>query len=276
MRFSLPTLSAAAALIAQNPEIGLESNVFMSANEVVKLGTIKTDAAGAITWTPRPGASYGTGLDVHVSLKTAIVAASAPVITLTATIATVGAGTVAGTLAIPAWAANQNQFYPEGYALDLIPQGTGNDAQLITAIAGVTSLANIPVNSELVVWGSPLASNFVEIGWKKTVDGSYATPGTVSIANKYNPSAAIKKGRHDVTELKMDFNHISSMDGVARYTGLRTTALVKIIKDDAVTTEHIVYIGYRPNASPTRGEGNNEVVESSSGPVEACIRFVAN
>lgn len=276
MRFSLPTLSAAAILIAENPEIGLESNVFMSASEVIKLGTIKTDAAGAITWIPRPGASFGAGLDIHVSLKTAIVAAAAPVITLTATVAVTGASTVAGTLAVPSWAANQNQFYPEGYALDLIPTGVGDTARLVTAIAGVTSLANVPNNSELTVWGSPAASNFVEVGWKKTVDGAYATPGTVSIANKYNPSAAIKKGRPEVTELKMDFNHISSMDGISRYTGLRTSVLVKIIKDDAVTTEHILYLGYRPNASPTRGEGNDEVVESSSGPVEACIRFIAN
>lgn len=275
MRFSLPVLTSAQILIAENPEIGVESNVFASAAEVIQLGTIKTDALGAITWTPKPGAAYGSGLDVHVAVENPINGSAAPVITLDATIVTVGTGTLAATFAVPSWVANQGNIYPQGIAFDMIPQGSGNALRLVTAIAGVTSLANVPNNSELTVYGSPASSNFVEIGWKKTVDGAYNTPSSVSLANGYNPSAAIKKGRPDVAELSMEFHHVSSMDGMCRYNGMRVSVLNKVIADGSVTKEHILYIGHRPNATPKRGEGNDAVVESSSGPVVKCIRFVA-
>jgi hypothetical protein len=275
MRFSLPTLSAAERLIAENPEIGVESNVFVSAADVIEIGTIKTDSLGAITWIAKPGASLGAGMDVHVSLAKPISAAAAPVITLDATVVTTGAGTVAGTFVVPAWVGNQNQIYPEGYALDMIPQGVGNSARLVTAVTGVTSMTNVPANSELTVWASPASSNFAELGWKKSVDGAYSAYTTVSIANKYNPTAASKKGVGEIKELNMDFVAVSTMDGVSRYDGMRVAVLVKIIKDDAVHSENIVYTGHNLNASTKRGEGNDAVIESSKGPFQRALKFVA-
>ncbi len=275
MRFSLPVLSAAQVLIAENPEIGVESNAFASAEEVILLGTIKTDALGVATWYPKAGADYGAGLDIHVSNDTPLNEASAPTVSLDATVVTSGAGTLLSTYAVPSYSANQGHIYPAGSAFDMIPQGVGNSARLVTAITGVDALTNIPANSELSIWGSPASSNFVEVGWGKSVDGAYNTVSTISIANRYNPTGATKKGVGEVAELSMDFNHISSMDGMCRYNGLRVTILNKIIADDTVHKSNIVYTGYRPNAKPTRGSGNDEVIETSTGPYEKCLVFNA-
>lgn len=273
-RFSLPTLNAAQRLLAQEPEIGVESNVFVSPTGLIKLGTVRTDAVGAISWTPHPGAAFGSGLDLHVSFATPILGVAAPVITLDGTVVTSGAGTIVATGVIPAYVANQSHTYPEGYAMDMIPQGVGNSARLVTAIAGVTSLANVPANSELVIWGSGV-SDFVEIGWKKSVDGAYSVSSTVSLANKYNPSAVTKKGVGEVNNLTMEFSHIHAMEGITRYDQLKVNVLVKVLKNGTVQDQNILYIGHRVSATPKRGEGNDGVVESSTGPVEAVLKFYA-
>ncbi len=277
MRFSLPTLSAPEVLIAENPEIGAESsdNIYASATEVQVLGTIKTDALGGITWIPRPGAAYGAGLDVHVVNVTPILGTLAPVITLNATVVTAGSTTLVTTFGKPSYVPDQNQVYGEGCGFDMIPQGSGNSARLVTAIAGVATLTNVPINSEFVVLGSPLSANFVDIGWGKSVDGAYNSSSTISLARGYNPTGATKKGVGEVKELTMDFNHVSSQAGMCAYNGMRTSVLVKILADNTVHKSNILYYGYRGISNPKRGVGNDEVVETCAGPFEGCAVFNA-
>jgi hypothetical protein len=42
-----------------------------------------------------------------------------------------------------------------------------------------------------------------------------------------------------------------------------------------VHSETIVYTGYRPAFSPSRGDGNDEVMGTSTGPYEKFLTFVA-
>ena len=272
MRYSLPVLSAAQVLIAQNPEIGVESIVHVSPVEVVKLGRIVFDAAGDPTWYPKAGASFGTGLDLHLRLDSAVAATAAPSITLTVTTPT-GADTAVALLSIPSWVTDQTHVYPVGKALDMVPVITATD--LVTAIAGVAANANVPANTEYSVWGSPPASKFIEIGYKRSVAGPYNVPAAIPLADGYNPAAAIKQGRPEIPELSMEFLHITAMGGLARYNGHRTSVWVKVLKDKTVHAENIVYCGHRPQATPSRGDGNDEVVESSSGPYEDVLLFTA-
>ena len=287
MRFTLPALSPADSLIAQNPESDLEANVFVSPVEVIQLGRILVDPSGVATWKPKPGASFGTGLDIHVRCDTPIRSTTAaPVITLATTIP--GApvvppatpnppvtGTAVATFGVPSWSADQAQIYPAGASFDLIPAGAGNTNALVLSITGVTSATNVQPNAEFTVYGSPAASNFVEVGFKRGVEGPYNTPGSIHIADKYNPAAAIKEGRPEVPELHMEFAHISHMDGISRYNGSRVSVLLMVKKDKAVLTSNILYVGYRPASSPARKDGNNEVVESSKGPYENVLLFGA-
>ena len=276
MRFSLPVLSAAQVLVAQNPEIGVDSVVLASPVEVVKLGTIMLDALGVATWYPKAGASFGAGLDVHLRLESEILADAAPTVELNVTLVGVEPPTTAlATLAVPSWVADQNHIYPVGHALDFVPQGTGNGSKLVTAITGVHAVTNAPASAEFSVWGSFAASNFIEIGYKRGTEGEYNVPASVAIADGYNPAAAIKKGRPDVPELNLEFAHISAMGGMTRYNGHRTSVWVKILKDKAVHSGNVVYVGCRLHSTPKRGGGNDEVVETAKGPYENVLLFDA-
>lgn len=279
MRFSLPALSAAQQLVATRPETGVDSSqVFVTPLEIQLLGRIVFDAAGANpVWYPTPGATLGAGLDIHLRCDTPItVQAAAPSITLDCTlVGPVANATAVATLAIPAWVADQTHVYPVGHALDFVPQGVGNSAKLVTAIAGVNASANIPGSAIFSVYGSPLVSKFIPVGYKRGIEGPYNIPGSVPIADGYNPSAAIKAGRAEVPELNFQFVHIDAMAGVTRYNGHRVSFWNKIVKDNSVHTANIVYVGVRPNASPNRGDGNDEVIETVTGPYENFLSFSA-
>jgi hypothetical protein len=281
MRFALPTLTAVQAAVAQKPKIGAETNVFASPVEMIRLGTVATDSAGTPTWKARAGAAIPAGelWDIHVrtegSLKNL---AGNPAVSLDVTIGdSVGAGTALATLSIPAWSTDQSKNFPVGDFQDFIPQGVGNSAKNIESVDDIDAgnCANLPANAEFTVWASPPAASFVEIGYCKNVSGGYQIPGSVEIADRYKSAAAVKKGRSESSELTMEFNHISAKDGLARYNGHRVTIWLKIIADKSVHCENIIFTGYLPEVIPNRGDGNDEVMETSAGPCETFMTLTA-
>jgi hypothetical protein len=275
MRFALPVLSASEILLAKKPEIGLESRVFVSVVPIQKIGRIVVTAAGAATWIPEAGVTWGSGLDLQLKVDSPVRSTSAPVVTLNVTLeGPLETQTALATFANPAWVPDQSNAYQVGKGLDFIPSGGGNSAKKVIAVTGV-SVANITQYSEFIVYGSPAEASFVEMGWKKGASGQYATPASIAFADGYNPAAAIKLGRPELPELTINLSHIAASAGMVRYNGHSVAVLLKVIKDKSVHTSNLVYCGYRPQASPERGEGNDEVVESSAGPFEDCLQFDA-
>jgi hypothetical protein len=278
MRLSLPVLTPDLALLAAKPEINLESSVFATPVEIFLLGRVVTDAAGVAAWVPNPGAVLPAGgLDLHMSLDDSIAAAAGlPSITLDVDIlAVTGPSTAVGSLAIPSWVADQSNTFPIAQAADFVPQGSGNALKLITAVNAVTSVTNIPPNFSVSIYASPAIDNLAEIGFKRNADGAYLNSASVSIPDKYQYAAAVKKGRQKESKLSLDFVHIGSMGGMTRYNGSRISVAVRITKDKAVQTAWVVYTGYRPDSSPNRGDGDGEVVEKSEGPYEGLLIFEA-
>lgn len=277
MRFSLPATPAALIPIAKSPETGLESQVFVSPVEVVRVGRVLVNAAGQAAWQADTGVSIpSAGMDLHLRADDSYAAlAGNPSVTLNVTLFGAVTTTAVAALAVPSWARDQSKTFPIGQSTDFVPQGAGNALLLVIGITGLQASTNLPANSEWSVWASPAASNFVEIGFKRNVDGPYKVPGSVGIADRYDSAAVTKKGRSQDAELTNEFVHISSMDGMARYNGSRVTELVKIVKDKVLHAENVLYTGYRPAAVPKRGDGDDEVMETSTGPFEAVLNFPA-
>jgi hypothetical protein len=279
MRFAPPTLSSELAALAQKPEINLESSVYVSAVEVVKLGVIEVDASGNATWRARNGVSIpAAGYDLHLCSDDGVPVQSAnPTVTLNVTLVGAVTTTAVAAYAVPAWATDQQKFYPVNKAADFVPTGAGNSLLLVTAITGLSTSANLPANSTFSVWGSPgvAANTFALVGYKRNAEGAYKVPGSVEIPDGYDASAAVKKGRSDQANLTLDFAHISAMDGMTRYNGQRVAVWVRVVKDKAAHVENVVYCGYRPESSPKRGDGDGEVVESSTGSFEKVLLFTA-
>lgn len=277
MRFSLPIITGAAVLSAQSPEIGVESTVRASQAEVYRIGTIFVDAAGNATWAARSGVTLPTlGQDLHLRADDGAVGLLVvPTVTLNCTLADDTVGTAIAALSVPSWLPEQAIVFPVAAAADFVPVGVGNSAKLIKAVAGVSASAGLPNNTEWSVWASPPASAFVELGWKRGANTPYQVPGVVQIADGYRAVAATKKGRNEQVNYSFEFGHVSAMGGMARYNGHRITVWETIKKDKTVHTENVILTGFRPNASPARGDGNDEVVESSSGVGEDHLVFTA-
>lgn len=276
MRFSLPVLSAAQAAIAKSIESGLESQVFCSVTPVVKLGRIVVPAGGSAVWYPEAGADYGAaGLDVFVRCDTGVSETAAPLVTLNCTLeGPLAAQTANAQFAVPSYAQDQGHVYPSGRGFDAIPQGAGNSAKKVTAITGATT-TGLTQYAEFTVYGSGPEADFKPIGLKRGASGAYNAPLAVAYADGYNPSAIVKPGRPEIPELTLSFAHISSAGGMTRYNGHRVAILLKVIKNKAVHSSNVLYVGFLGAASPDRGDGNDEVVESCSGPYEDCIQFEA-
>lgn len=276
MRLSIPALTAAQILIANKPEMGAESQVFVSPVEIFLAGKVVVDSAGAATFVAEPGASLGDGMDLHLKVQTMALCSAAPTVTLTVTLATDdSAGTAVASPVNPSWYPDQSKTFQEGFGTDFIPAGAGNTAKLIKTITAV-AVTNVPANSEFLVYASPAAANFIEQGWKRGAEGAYNVPSTVSFPNGFNPSAAVKPGRGEERELTLSFAHIAAGYGLGRLNGKRCTVLIKVKKNrHSVHTENVVYTGYVPSSSPNRGDGNDEVVETSAGKFEDCMQFTA-
>jgi hypothetical protein len=277
MRFSLPLITGAAVLTAQNPEIGVESTIWASPVEVFRVGTVRVDAAGVAAWEARPGIVLPVlGLDLHLRADDgAIGGLVAPSVTLDVTLDDDVETTAVASLLVPSWVSDPSITFPVGSAVDFVPTGLGNSAKLIVEVLGIDSSAGLPANTEWSVWASPPAANFIQLGWKRGANAPYQVPGVVQIADGYRAVAATKKGRQEQVSYSFEFAHVSAMGGMARYNGHRISVLEKVIKDKAVHTENIVFTGYRPSASPSRGDGNDEVVESSEGVGEDHLVFIA-
>lgn len=279
MRLLPATLTPALAVLAQKPEIGAESIYHAVPVEFIHMGRILTDSAGTPTWHPRAGAAIpAAGLwDLQLRSDDGMEnLAGNPTVTLSVTIGdAVGAGTAVATFGIPSWVTDQSKNWAIGESTDFIPQGIGNDAKDIEGITDVTGGTDLPPNAEFSVWASADASNAVELGYCKSINGPYQVPASVRIADRYKSAAAVKKGRSEDAELSLEFNYISSMEGIGRYNGRSITCFIKVVKDKSAHSENIIYTGYRPEFSPNRGDGNDEVMGTSTGPYETFMTFAA-
>lgn len=281
MRGTLPALTGAAAVLARKGEDALESTVYVSPLDFLFLGRVKVNAAGDASWHPEQGVTIPTThVDIHLRCDDGQINLSAlPSVTLDVTIDDGSGGSTAGTalaaFAVPGWRDDQGKTFPIGAAVDFIPQGAGNSAKAVKSITGLDSSANLPNNSEWSVFASPAETTFIELGMKRGASGPYQTPGQIPIADGYEASAMVKRGRSDVPELNLSFVHIHSWAGLTLYNGRQVTALVKVVRDKSVHVGWDVYTGYRPDGSPSRGDGNEEVVAASSGPYQKHLLFTA-
>lgn len=263
-------------MLARQPEDALESTVFVSPLDFLLVGKVKVNGAGVATWHATPGVSLTSDYtDLHLRCDDGIInAATLPSVTLDVTTGN-GADTAVASFAVPGWRDDQNKTFPIGACFDFVPQAVGDSAEPILTIVGLDSTAGLPANSEWSVWASPAESTFVEIGFKRGASAPYQVPGQIEIPDKYEQAAAVKRGRSESPELSLEMVHVHSFSGLALYNGQNVTVLVKVVRDRTVHVGWDIYQGYRPEASPSRGDGNEEVAQSSSGPYQKHLLFTA-
>ena len=283
MKCSPAPIADADLQTAIDPEIGAEKQLFVSYNPWNYLGDIAQtlagvgDVDGAGTYTPNPiavAAAPDSGFDLQLISTNGALSVEEIVATFGVTFADATVGTATATFAIPARAVNQAFSIPAGTAVDLIGVGAGAAKQIAT-ITGLTSITGGYVGNQFKLVALPDATSYSLVGFVTEAGLKLPVSGSVPIADGFDGSAAIKRGRSEPGTLTAKSHYIDYMSGLARINGFFVTARIDVLKDDRVLTERTIIGRWKAMCNPTRGDGNDPVMGDAEGAFQEFAVFVA-
>ena len=234
-------------------------------------------AAGGATYTPNPiaiPAAEGEGFDLQLVSTNGALSASEMVATFGVVFADDTEGSAVATFAIPARAVNQAFSIPAGTAADLMGVGAGALKQ-IASITGLTSITGGYVGNQFKLVALPDAASYSLVGFVTEAGLKLPVSGSVAIADGFDGSAAIKRGRSEPGTLTAKSHYIDYMTGLARINGFFVTARIYVMKDDRVLTERTIIGRWKAMCNPTRGDGNDPVMGDAEGAFQEFAVFVA-
>ncbi len=257
------------------PEIGSESKVKVSYEEISIVGELSQPAPASGTYAANvPAYDFPAGGDdLALLCRNAARSEVDIIIDLAVRFDDDTDGTARAAFAVPTYSKDQSDNLPQGLAVDIEPQGVGNDAKKIKAILGVSSVTGGAKGNRFQIVRLPSEASYSDINCKRRAEPTYPVPKSLPIACGSNPSAFTKAGRGDPGLLALEAAHFQYADGLTRLNGHRVTVMVEVLKDDRVLCERSVYGGWRGAASPNRGDGDDEVVATSEGNFESFAVF---
>jgi len=232
---------------------------------------------GSGAYTPNPiaiPAAPGAGFDLQLlstngSLSACEIVALFGVIFADATV-----GTATATFAIPVRAINQASSVPAGTAVDVAGVGTGA-AKQIAAITSLISIVGGYVGNQFKLVALPDAASYSLVGFVTEAGLKLPVSGSVAIADGFDGSAAIKRGRSEPGTLTAKSHYIDYMTGLARINGFFVSGRIDVLKDDRVLTERTIIGRWKAMCNPTRGDGNDPVMGDAEGAFQEFAIFVA-
>ena len=141
--------------------------------------------------------------------------------------------------AIPARAVNQASSVPAGTAVDIAGLAGGAGKQ-IAAITGLLSIVGGYVGNQFKLVALPEVASYSLVGFVTEAGLKLPVSGSVAIADGFDGSAAIKRGRSEPGSLTAKSHYIDYMSGLARINGFFVTGRIDVLKDDRVLTERTI------------------------------------
>ena len=178
------------------------------------------------------------------------------------------------TFAIPARAVNQAFSIPAGTAADLMGVGAGAPSKS-PSITSLISITGGYVGNQFKLVALPDAASYSLVGFVTEAGLKLPVSGSVAIADGFDGSAAIKRGRSEPGTLTAKSHYIDYMTGLARINGFFVTARIDVIKDDRVLTERTIIGRWKAMCNPHRGDGNDPVMGDAEGAFQEFAVFVA-
>jgi hypothetical protein len=234
-------------------------------------------AIGTGTYTPNPiavPAAPGAGFDLQLISTNGALSACEIVALLSVVFADSTAGTATATFAIPARAVNQASSVPAGTAVDIAGVGGGAGKQ-IASITGLVSIVGGYVGNQFKLVALPDVASYSLVGFVTEAGLKLPVSGSVAIADGFDGSAAIKRGRSEPGSLTAKSHYIDYMSGLARINGFFVTGRIDVLKDDRVLTERTIIGRWKAMCNPTRGDGNDPVMGDAEGSFQEFAIFVA-
>jgi len=278
MLLDLLPLTAAQQLAANTPEIGAESTVrytdkeFLSVLELTNVGVTATDEAQLASSFP---IVLTEERHIHLRCDNGFLYDTALVLDLDVTLSDDSTIVARATMEVPTWAKQGVNANPVGTAVDFRNTDGTALALKVKSIQGINAMTGGRAGNinRVSIWSSPDVGEFVSQGCVRNKNFDLQIPGSINIACGYNAQQFVKQGRSEEVDLTLEYTYFSSLDGIGRLNGSRCGLLIDITKDDTVPWERLVLTGHRPNGSPNRGDGDDEVLAESSGPYESFLVF---
>lgn len=261
--------------IAQGPYFGGEWGVFLSNVAAKRIGGIVMTAAAVGAWTANSGATItAAGAHLQIVPTTYLRSAAQCVVTMAVTDEDSAATTAVGTFAPPEYAANQSFNFQRGFSVDLL-RATNNDKKIKT-VNSLTSIVGGAANVAFDIYELPALADYTFVGCTSEIDFNDKARMPKGVDCRMESDAFIKRGKSQVGKLTLGAKFFGMGDGLARFSGDKTTAMLVGIKDGQVTGDRLVFTQWVPSCAYKLPEGDGEAMANNEeGKYNELLMFVA-
>lgn len=260
---------------AEAPYLGGEFAVFLAEKPAVLLGAIEMTSSATCTYTKHNATDIvGSSADLQLVADSRLTSAVETVVTFNVVDDLLASTTATATFTPPDRALNQSFNLPRGWAVDLVVASGAS-----RKIKSITSLASIAGGARGVLFALyqlPEAADYTLVGATTSKKFNTKSRRSVGIDSGMEADAFVKFGKTGKGELTIDSKHGSMADGLSRFDGARCTALLVGIKEEVLTTERLVFVGFRPSVEMDLPEGDGEAMaNAATGKFQNHLFFVA-
>lgn len=147
-----------------------------------------------------------------------------------------------------------------------------NSAKKVRSVTSVAAITGGSNGNRFEIVNIP--DDWVEVKCTTDKNPDLPVPKSIAIACGYDGARWVKKGRSDPPTLEIGAKYSSGGDGLMRLNGHKVAAMMEVRKDDRLLTERLVFGGWRPKATPKKGEGDTESTVTATGMYERFAVFV--
>ena len=257
--------------IAQAPYFGGEFAVYLTHVPAVLLGVITFTAANTATYAANAGAVLAAAGDVQMAALTALKSTVDLRVNLTGTNNAAAPVTGLSVFSAPSYAGTPGSSYGRGYAKDVtISAGTGFAA--ITGLSGVTGGA---AGLKIGVFSLPVQADYVLVGCCTEKDFNTKSRVAKGVDCGMESDAFVKRGKSQPGDLNISNKLFGFGDGLARFDGHKTTAMLVGLKDGQVLGDRLVFTEFTPTVKVKAPDGDGEAMLDGNGKFVEHLFFVA-
>lgn len=266
--------------ITEATYLGGEFAVYLAEVPSINLGGIEmySSGNGATTnayWTPRPGASInGAAADLVIVTAGRLLSSVACTVTFNVVDDLGATVTASATFTPPARSANQGFNMPRSIAQDLtVSSGATRQIRSITSVASIVGGSR---GAKFSIYQLPNWTDYTLVGDTTTKKWNSKARRAVGIDSGLESDKYVKLGKTGKGELKVNSKFGSIYDGLTRFDGAMTTALLIGIKEDVVTQNNFVFVKYIPTVDLDAPDGDGEsMADAAEGKFQDELWFEA-
>ena len=255
-------LTSSQVQIALKPLLGGEMKVYCTSDPALQLAKIQVAATNSGVYIDGAPFGYavqalqaqanGYPMDLVVVLETPLTDVSSVAITVFGSDQNNLTQSGVAYIEVPNYSTNADNFFPPGWAADVVPTVAANQWTNFTNFAIACTAA--AVGAQFSIYAMPNMSRYRLIGY--TMQKGFTTRAQMptAISGGLDEGAVIKPGVIPVGTMHVGQKWVSLAEGMARFDGSDVTVRVDCVKEQKVTDQRIFFTGAALNIAPSAGE----------------------